>query len=94
MKAAEFIGGTFMAAVLCEQVAPGMRDSERCVSVRDVGGRREWVLVEHDFLAVHKGKTYLPIGVVQVDRDRELVLGGNRLWVRASELLEANGARS
>lgn len=89
-----------MPAVLCEQVAPGMRESERCVSVRDVRGHREWLLVEQDFLAMHQNRTYLPIGVVQVDRERNLVLvefpheaatGGNRVWVRSSDLLEGNG---
>ena len=91
-----------MAAVLCEQVAPGMRPSERCVSVRDVLGRREWILVEHDFLAVRQEQTYLPVGVVQVDRERQVVLvefpheaatGGNRVWVRAADLIEGNGVR-
>jgi len=40
-----------MPAILCEEVAPGMRESERCVSVRDIHGHREWLLVEHSFLA-------------------------------------------
>ncbi|MCI0465125.1 MAG: hypothetical protein L0Z62_50025 [Gemmataceae bacterium] len=91
-----------MAAVVCEQVGLGMRPSERCVSVRDVRGHREWILVEQDFLSVRQGKTYLPIGVVQADRTRNLVLvefpheaatGGNRVWVRTSDLIEGNGAR-
>jgi hypothetical protein len=42
-----------MAAVLCERVGPGMRESERSVTVRDVRGMSEVVLVEHDFLARH-----------------------------------------
>ena len=91
-----------MAAVLCEQVGPGMRESERCVSVRDVRGRREWVLVEHDFLTARQDRTYLPVAIIQVDRERQLVLvefpheaatGGNRVWVRATDLIEANGVR-
>jgi hypothetical protein len=90
-----------MPAVLCEQVAPGMRATERCVSVRDVRGRLEWLLVEQDFLAVRQKETYLPIGVIQVDRDHDLVLvefpheaatGGNRVWVRSSDLIEMNGS--
>jgi hypothetical protein len=52
--------GTVMAAILCEEVAPGMRSSERCVSVRDIRGHREWLLVEQDFLTVRHDKTYLP----------------------------------
>jgi hypothetical protein len=90
-----------MAAILCEQVAPGMRPSERCVSVRDLHGHREWLLVENDFLAVRDDKVYLPVGVVQVDPQRQVVLvefpheaatGGNRIWVPASNVLEGNGA--
>jgi hypothetical protein len=90
-----------MAAILCERVGPGMRASERCVSVRDIRGRREWLLVEQDFLVVRQDKTYVPVGIIQVDREHDLVLvefpheaatGGNRVWVRASEVLEANGA--
>ena len=47
---------------------PGMRESERCVSVRDIHGHREWLLVEHSFLAERRKKIYLPIGVVEFDR--------------------------
>jgi hypothetical protein len=92
-----------MAAILCEQVAPGMRESERCVSIRDVRGHREWLLVEKDFLAVRQNQTYLPIGIVQVARDDDLVLvefpheaatGGNRVWVRSCDLIEGNGVPS
>jgi hypothetical protein len=92
-----------MAAILCEQVGPGMRASERSVSVRDVRGHREWLLVEHDFLVVRGSRTYLPVGVVQVDRDRDLVLvefpheaatGGNRVWARGADLIYANGVPS
>jgi hypothetical protein len=92
-----------MAAILCDHVAPGMRASERCVSVRDVRGRREWLLVEQDFLTQRQNKTYLPIGIVQVDQDHDLVLvefpheaatGGNRVWVRGCDLIEGNGVSS
>jgi len=95
--------GTIMAAILCEQVAPGMRASERCVSVRDVRGHREWLLVEQDFLTVRHNKTYLPIGIVQADQDHDLILvefpheaatGGNRIWVRVADLIEGNGVSS
>ncbi len=89
-----------MAAILCEQVGPGMRASERCVSVRDIYGHREWLLVEHDFLTVRHNKTYLPVGIVQSDREdkyflvefpHEAATGGNRIWVRATDTIEANG---
>jgi hypothetical protein len=92
-----------MAAILCEQVGPGMRASERCVSVRDVRGRREWLLVEQDFLAVRENKTYVPVGVIQIDQEQDLVLvefpheaatGGNRVWVRAEDMIDGNGVPS
>jgi hypothetical protein len=92
-----------VAAILCEQVAPGMRTSERCVSVRDIRGHREWLLVEQDFLTQRQNQTYLPVGIIQVDREGDLVLvefpheaatGGNRIWVRAADLIEGNGVPS
>ena len=92
-----------MAAIRCEQVAPGMRASERCVSVRDISGRRAWLLVEKDFLAECQDEMYLPIGIVQADREHghflvefphEAATGGNRIWVHAADLIEGNGAPS
>jgi hypothetical protein len=92
-----------MPAILCEEVAPGMRESERCVSIRDIHGNREWLLVEQGFLAERQKKTYLPVGVVAIDCDNQVVLvefpheaatGGNRVWVRAADLIEGNGAAS
>jgi hypothetical protein len=91
-----------MAGVLCETVSPGMRESERAVTVRDVRGNREVILVEHGFLAVQGERTYLPVGVVAIDKDRRVVLvefpheaitGGNRLWVRSADLIWPNGGR-
>jgi hypothetical protein len=86
-----------MAAVICEEVGPGLRASERTVSVRDVEGPRSWLRVEKDFLWEANGHFYLPVGVVQVTRDGQYVLiefpqavdaGTQRLWVRMSDLLE------
>jgi hypothetical protein len=91
-----------MAGVLCESVGPGMRPSERAVTVQDVRGHREVILVEHDFLTVRADKTYLPVGVVFIDKERDVVLvefpheaitGGNRLWVRSANLIWPNGAK-
>jgi hypothetical protein len=92
-----------MPGVLCERIGPGMRPSERAVTVRDVRGHRETILVENDFLAVRDDRTYLPVGVVFIDRDRDTVLvefpheaitGGNRLWVRSADLIWPNGVKS
>ena len=91
-----------MPAVLCAEVGPGMRESERSVIVRDVRGHTELILVEHDFLAIRGDKTYLPVGVCSFDKERDVVLvefphealtGGNRLWVRSSDLIWPNGAK-
>ena len=91
-----------MAGVLCERVGAGMRPSERAVTVQDVRGHSELILVEHDFLTVQGDRTYLPVGVVFIDRDRAVVLvefphepltGGNRVWVRASDVIGVNGVK-
>jgi len=80
-----------------------MRPSERSVIVRDVQGHTELVLVENDFLTVQDEKTYLPVGVCFIDRERDVVLvefpheaitGGNRLWVRSADVIWPNGAKS
>jgi hypothetical protein len=91
-----------MAGVLCGQIGPGLRESERAVTVRDVRGPRELILVEHDFLTVQGDKTYLPVGVVFIHKKRGMVLvefphepftGGNRVWVRTADLIWPNGAK-
>jgi len=79
-----------------------MRQSERAVTVRDVQGHREVILAEYDFLAIRGDKTYLPVGVCFIDKERNVVLvefpheaitGGNRLWVRSDDLIWPNGAK-
>jgi hypothetical protein len=94
--------GETMAEVLCEKVGPGMRASERAVTVRDVCGHSELILVEKDFLTVQGDKTYLPVGVVQIDKELNVVLvefphepitGGNRVWVRSADLIWPNGLK-
>src|SRR5258707_495859 len=95
-------GVVIMPEVLCERVGPGMRPSERAVTVQDVQGHCEVILAEHDFLTVQGDKTYLPVGVCFIDKQRDLVLvefpheaitGGNRLWVRSDDLIWPNGAK-
>jgi hypothetical protein len=91
-----------MAGVLCESVGPGMRPSERAVTVPDVHGHGEVILVENDFLTVQGNKAYLPVGVCFIDKERDVVMvefpheaitGGNRLWVRSTNLIWPNGAK-
>jgi hypothetical protein len=83
-----------MAQVVCE-VSPGLRDSEKTASVKDVFNRRLHLRVEDGFIATEGGRHYLPIGVVGIDDARDLALielphesdsGISRLWVRRSDL--------
>lgn len=82
-----------MVQVLCK-IGPGLRDSERTAAVLDVHDRRHFLRVEEGFIGHEGGRTYLPVGVVGVDRARGLVLielpheadsGANRLWVYIDE---------
>jgi hypothetical protein len=83
-----------MAQVVCE-VSPGLRDSEKTASVKDVFNRRLHLRVEDGFIATEGGRHYLPIGVVGIDAAKGLALielphesdsGISRLWVRRSDL--------
>jgi hypothetical protein len=80
-----------------------MRPSERAVTVQDVRGHSELILVEHDFLTVLGDRTYLPVGLVFLDKEREVALiefphepitGGNRIWVRVADLTGINGVKA
>jgi hypothetical protein len=86
-----------VAHVVCDQVSPGLRDSEVIAAIKDLYGRRHFLRVERDFLAREKGRQYLPVGLVHVDRRSGAVLielpqeaetGANRLWVRPEDLLD------
>ncbi len=83
-----------MAQVVCE-ISPGLRDSEKTASVKDVFNRRLHLRVEDGFITTEAGRHYLPIGVVGVDEAKGLALielphesdsGISRLWVRRSDL--------
>lgn len=88
-----------MAQLVCETVSKGMRDEERTVCVRNaVTGQRSFLRVEADFLTLHGEKHFLPVGVVQEEPQKGLVLvelpqepdaGNTRLWVRAADLLRS-----
>jgi hypothetical protein len=83
-----------MAQVICE-IAPGLRDTEKTASIRDVFNRRLHLRVEDGFVTTEGGRHYLPIGIVGVDEAKGLALielphesdsGISRLWVRRSDL--------
>jgi len=57
--------------------------------------------VEEDFLTLHEGKYWLPVGVINEDKNHGAVLielpqesesGTNRLWAKLSDLLEMDPA--
>jgi len=86
-----------MAHVVCDQISPGLRSSERLVAIKDVHGHTAYLRVEHGFLTQEASKFWLPVGKVYEDRARGLTLiefpqeaesGANRIWVRSSDLLE------
>jgi hypothetical protein len=90
-----------MPELLCERVGPGMREDERTVAIRDIFGRREFLRVPYGFLTHEGDKYYVPVGVVHIDKEKQLVLielpqegecGSWRLWVRVSDLLWLNGS--
>jgi hypothetical protein len=83
-----------MAQVVCE-ITPGLRDSEKTASVKDVFNRRLHLRVEDGFVTMEGGRHYLPIGIVGIDEAKGLALielphesdsGISRLWVRRSDL--------
>lgn len=86
-----------MLQLRCEEVKRGFRASEVIAYFRDYNGQRHCIRVERDFLSAVDGQSYLPIGVVHVDRRTNLVLielsheaetGANRLWVTQDQLDE------
>ncbi len=88
-----------MAEIPCE-VGPGLRDSERTVTVKDIFNRRHHLRVEEGFITAEEGRYYMPIGVVGIDHEKALALvelphesdgGINRLWVRRSDLRRFSG---
>ena len=88
-----------MAQVVCDEITPGLRESERTVAIKDVHGRRQFLRVRYDFLTPGKDhKFYLTVGIVHVDPKSKAVLielpheadsGANRLWVWPHDFLES-----
>ena len=86
-----------MGYLLCDEVGPGLRESEAGVTVRDITGRPQRLRVERDFLREANQRYYLPIGIVARDPAAPRVLiefpheadsGANRIWVAPGQLLD------
>lgn len=81
---------TYLPEVLCEiSVAEGILDTQ-VVGVPDVDGNRQFLRVSKGFVTQEGNKTYLPIGIVELDRRNRVALvelpveadsGARRLWV-------------
>jgi hypothetical protein len=89
-----------MALIRCE-TREGLRPGQAVAGVKDVYGRRHFMLVDRDFLTVHEGTPYLPVGVVFRDTDKGAALiefaeeadsGAWRAWVSLADLLDKNEA--
>ena len=85
---------TFFPEVLCQE-EPGIREGDVTASVRDVNGRLQFVQVTAGLISRDGGKSYLPVGFVDIQRRTRTVLielpteadsGANRLWVKFDDL--------
>lgn len=87
-----------MPAVLCE-VRPGAGKVAVSVCVRDINNVRTFLSIQADFVTRWEGQTYLPIGVVYIDKQKCVALiefpveadsGPHRIWVPLASLLNLN----
>jgi hypothetical protein len=89
---------TYLPEVECVVDVPdGMFDTV-VVGVPDEKGNKQFLRVHKDYVTTEKGKTYLPIGVVQLDYSKKRALvelpleadsGRRRLWVPFSSFRPA-----
>jgi hypothetical protein len=81
-----------MAYVLCD-VQEGLRSTEATVAVRDLEGSTAFLRVDRSFVRQIGDRSYLPVGIIHVDRDAVLIelpheadSGVNRVWVAKTDL--------
>jgi hypothetical protein len=91
---------TYLPEVECV-VSPGFLDREVTVGVPDESGNRQFLRVNKGLITQEGSKTYLAVGVVDVDYRRRRVLielpheadsGANRLWVPFAHFRRENGS--
>jgi hypothetical protein len=79
----------YLPEVRCE-VSEGLRDTEVTVCVRDENDFRQFMQVTRSMVNLHGETSYLPVGIIQVDRKARRVLielpteadsGVNRMWM-------------
>ncbi len=81
---------TYLSEVLCEiSVRDGILDTQ-VVGVPDVTGNKQFLRVSRGFVTEEGGRTYLPVGIVDLDRKGRKALvelpgeadsGMRRIWV-------------
>ena len=91
---------TYLPEVRCE-VSEGLRDTEVTVCVRDEKDFRQFMQVTRSMVNEHGDSSYLPVGIIQVDRKARRVLielhteadsGVNRMWMPFDAFLIAQEA--
>jgi hypothetical protein len=80
---------TYLPEVRCE-VSEGLTDRDYTVSVKDITGRDQYIHVIKSMVNEENGTTYLPVGIINVDRRNSRVhielpteadSGANRMWI-------------
>jgi hypothetical protein len=80
---------TYLPEVRCE-VSEGLTERDITVSVKDVEGREQYIHVLPSMVNREGDTTYLPVGIINVDRRKRQVLielpteadsGANRMWI-------------
>jgi hypothetical protein len=80
---------TYLPEVRCE-VSEGLTERDITVSVQDIDGADQYIHVLPSMVNRENGTTYLPVGIVNVDRRSRRVLielpteadsGANRMWI-------------
>ena len=80
---------TYFEQVRCE-LSPGLRDDHLTACVTDDEGRTQYLDVTPTMINRHEGVPFIPVGFVQIDRERRRVLvefpceaysGANRAWI-------------
>jgi hypothetical protein len=80
---------TYQPEVCC-QVSEGLTGSDITVSIRDIDGRDQYIHVLPSMVNQENGTTYLPVGIINIDRRQRRVLielpieadsGANRMWM-------------
>jgi hypothetical protein len=88
---------TYLPEARCEVIPGGILPGSVTARVRDLDGRSQFVQVTEGMINRDGDQTYLPIGIVDIDRRGRRVLielpveadsGANRMWIGFDTLLK------